>query len=206
VLGVLKSGRMSADAWIDLSPEISTALGGTNCAAAFDDKLDSSLASAFDKNARENGVTDELFGVFAASTDADLVVLIETSGQLPVSAVKDGGAQPMAPTGTGMRGGSGRGMGGGMGPTGGMRMHNMGPPPEDDGTKDALEMSASVYSTKLHRAVGNVGMRYTGSSAKDALHRFAQKLAESLAGTHCIGWKPDAWPAADAVRGLKPSD
>src|SRR5258708_36929155 len=68
VLGVLKSGRMSADAWTDVSPAISPALGGNGCAAAFDDKLDARLASAVDAHARENGVTDALFGAFAGAT------------------------------------------------------------------------------------------------------------------------------------------
>lgn len=208
VLGVLKRGRMTSDAWLDLSPEISAALGGSSCAAAFDDKLDSSVASAFDKTARENGVTEALFDAFGPATDADLVVLIETSGQLPISTSKDGGP-PEAVTrssssGTGMRGGSGRGMGGGMGSTGGMNLHQNGPPPsEDNGTADALEMSASIYSVRLKRSVGSVAMKYTGASAKDALHKFSQKLAESLQGTHCIGWKSDAWPSPESIRALR---
>ncbi len=203
VLGVLKSGRMSADAWTELSPAISSALGASTCVAAFDDKLDPRLASAVDHHARENGVTDAMFGAFASATTADLILLVETSGQLPAASSPDGGAPDPArgPGGMGMGGGSGRGMGGGMA-SGGSRLHAMGPPPEDDGTRDALEMSASIYSIRLHRSVGTVAMHYTGKSAADAVHRFAQKLGASLEGTRCAGWKSDGWPDADTVRTL----
>lgn len=198
VLGVLKGGRMSADAWTDLSPAISAALGGSACAAAFDDKLDARLASAVDHHARENGVTNELFRAFAGATTADLILLVETSGQLPASSAP--GNAPPAPLGGGLAPTAGRGMGGGM-PSGGAR-HAMGPPPEDDGTRDALEMSASIYSARLGRSVGTVTMRYTGKSAEDAVHRFARKLGTALEGTRCAPWKSDAWPEADAVRTL----
>jgi hypothetical protein len=201
VLGVLKRGRMSADAWTDLSPAISSAFGSSVCAAAFDSNLDGRLASAVDKHARDNGVTDALFGAFAGATTADLILLVETSGQLPAASPRDGGASDPARGGP-MRGGS-RQMGGGMGAIGtGGALHPMGPPSEDDGTRDALEMSASIYSIRLGRSVGSIGMRYTGKSADDAVRRFAQKLGESLEGTRCAGWKSDAWPDADAVRTL----
>jgi hypothetical protein len=181
VLGVMKAGRMSADAWIDLSPAIAPAFGGS-CPVAFDDKLDGAVASAVDRQARENGVTESLFGAFVGATDADLVMLVEVSGQLPATKA----SHPIS-----FRGGA---------PRGAM------PSPtddDDDESHDALEMSASVYSARLHRSVGTVSMRYTGKSAREALDRFAQKLGASLQGTRCTGWKQGAWPDPDAIKALK---
>jgi hypothetical protein len=190
VLGVLKSGRLSADAWIDLAPSISAPLGSAACPAAFDAALvekDPTLAKAVDRHARENGVTDALLTAFARGAEGDLILVIETSGQLPTPASKHEEtrrAMPAAPTmGMGSGGGGRRGGGGRGAPS------PMPPTEEEESKKDALEMSASVFSVKLGRSVGAVTLRYTGDSAADALRRFSEKLGTSLHGARCVGWK-----------------
>ena len=164
ILGVMKGGRMSADVWPDFAPSF---FGGA-CPIAFDDKLDGSIASAVDQHVRANGVTESLFAAFGAATDADLVLLLEVSGQLP----KAKSSSPVT-----FRGGTRRGAL---------------PSPTDDEEEeshDALEMSAAIYSVRLGRSVGTVSMRYTGKSARDALDRFSKKLTTSLDGTRYTGWK-----------------
>lgn len=178
ILGVMKGGRMSADVWPDFAPSF---FGGA-CPIAFDDKLDPAIASAVDQHVRANGMTESLFGAFGAATDADLVLLLEVSGQLP----KVKSSSPVT-----FRGGTKRGA-----------LPNPTADDDEDENHDALEMSAAIYSVRLGRSVGSVSMRYTGKSASEALDRFSKKLSATLEGTRCTAWK-GTWPAPEAIKALK---
>jgi hypothetical protein len=200
VFGVYKDGRMSSEAW-DLvaaqllgtadaaieppppdSPDASLP-PGPECNAAYSTSLvtkDMGLFTAVDQYARANGVTEGLLEKFAPSAKGDLIMVITISGHVPTT---DAGDTPSMQTNQPPMGGSGRG---GMvgrrgmgGATSGMRRVE---------NRDALEMSATLYSKSLARSVGLVGMSYTGKSADEGLKQFVAKLRTVLPASPCAGW------------------
>jgi hypothetical protein len=193
VFGVYKDGRMSAETWDYVAPLLSGAAegglepqvdladagGGAECAAAYETSLvgkDMPLFTAVDSYARANGVTEGLLEKFAPAAKGDLIMVITISGHVP--SPSDAGDNPTmaAPP----MGGSGRGgMVGRRGVQGGsMRRVE---------ERNALEMSATLYSKTLHRTVGAVGFAYTGKSADEAMKRFVEKV-RSVVPNPCAGW------------------
>jgi hypothetical protein len=205
VFGVYKDGRMSSEAW-DLvaaqllatadaavpvpepTPELADASalsggGGSECAAAYSTSLvtkDMSLFTAVDEYARANGVTEGLLEKFAPSAKGDLIMVVTISGHVPAP---DAGDTPAMQSSQPPMGGSGRG---GMVGRQGMRGATSGMRRVEN--RDALEMSATLYSKSLKRTVGLVGMSYTGKSADEGLKTFAARLRSALPASPCAGW------------------
>ena len=63
-----------------------------------------------------------------------------------------------------------------------------------------LELSASLYSVRLHQPVARVNMAYTGSSIDDAIRRFSTEIGAMVPGSSCKGWSfpPTGTPASVA--------
>jgi hypothetical protein len=207
VFGVYKDGRMSAETWdyvapllsgaaeAGLDPQLDLADGGagSECAAAYETSLvgkDMPLFTAVDSYARANGVTEGLLEKFAPAAKGDLIMAITISGHVPTPT--DAGDNPTmaAPP----AGGSGRGgMVGRRGVQGGgMRRVE---------ERNALEMSATLYSKTLRRTVGVIAVSYTGKSADEALKRFAEKV-RSVVPHVCAGWG-ELHVTEDAIKSIE---
>jgi hypothetical protein len=204
--GVFKDGRMSAEAWDALAPLLmspggvdaalsSEDIAGTggdagapppsDCPAAFDTALvakDMNLFTAVDSYTRANGVTDGLLDKLAQSAKGDLIMVVTISGHVPVPQKDGGGEAPAMQGPSAPMGGSGRG---GMVGRRGMPGTSMRRGGEE---RQSLDMAASFYSRSLKRAVGVVGMSYTGKNPDEALRQFAAKLKATLGVSPCAGW------------------
>ncbi len=54
-----------------------------------------------------------------------------------------------------------------------------------------LEISASLFSIRLHKQVARLTMSYTGASTEEAIRRFATEVSAMAPGSTCRGW---SWP------------
>jgi hypothetical protein len=185
VFGVFRDGSMSADAWEQLGPKLSPSFGSPTCEVAYGKRLvesNASVAREIDDEARENGVSDELLARFAAQAKGEAILLLTVAGE--VASKRDAGATgpsagapPPSPRGRGgRRGRSPSGMPGGR--------------PRVERT--SFEMSASLYSVQLGRAIAVVSMTYGGSSQTEALEKFRGELAKIFPHATCVGWEWDA--------------
>jgi hypothetical protein len=181
VFGVFQGGRMSPDAWYPLSSRVSAAFGRTSaCPAAFGDTLrraDPELYSKLDEDVAANGIAEDILEGVAGKTDAEVIVTLSVHGRVDKVRAPSVGADPTMP---GYRPGAG-------GRTG--RRQRGGQVVGWSG----LELSASLYSVKLRRAVGRITLLYSGTSMDEAVTQFSAKLAEELPGSTCHGW---AWSKA----------
>jgi len=185
VFGVFRDGRISPEAWDQLGPRLSSPFSARVCESAYTEQLvaaEPALSSAVDDYARANGVTDDLLDQFSPMAKGDAILLVTVAGRPPQPiASTGGGPQHQQPTMAGM----GR-RGGGMG--GGARVEpTMGPTTD----RNSFEVSALLFSTRLHHTVAVVAMTYTGKSVDEAFASFAAKLNTELHGMTCTGWKPD---------------
>jgi hypothetical protein len=204
VFGVYKDGRMSADAWNDLSPRFASVFGSGSCEVVYGDALlanDAALASAIDDRARLEGVTDELAGVFAPAAAGDAIALVTVLG-FPSNEPRRTGASKTqsGPTTSSMRGGRRGGRSGGHG--GGQPT----PQRDEDAPHDAFEVSISFYSVREHRTVGVVSMKYNGTNPDAGVAGFVEKVRAELPNAKCLGWKHDVRIDADRVRAARPSE
>jgi hypothetical protein len=180
VFGVFKDGRMSTESWDDLGARLSAAFATGACDAAYRGDLlatNPALSSAIDDCVRANGVGDELIDALAPAATGDLIVVFSVAGRLYGREV-DGGTTLLAPTppNPSVRGYRGQG------PTTGAAMHTYGR------NMNALEISASLFSVRLHRSIALVAMQYYGESFDDALKRLTEKLNTVVPGSTCGGW------------------
>jgi len=176
VFGVFQGGRMSASAWQPLSAKLSAALGRAACPVAFGEALqhaDLDLYTSIDEDVAENGVTDELLAKLAPKTDAELLVTFSVHGRVEQARTPAVGDDPTLP---GHRPGA----------SGGARGHRRSGKAL---TFAGIEMSASLFSVKLHRSVGRITVRYAGTSVDEAATAFAAKVGEELAGSTCRDWR-----------------
>jgi hypothetical protein len=187
VLGVFKDGRMSDDAWGAIAPRLSTAFGAA-CPALYGAQLAQAkpaLSEAIDDYARANGVGEELLDQLGPAAGGDLILVVNVAGRVTKPTGGGGGDTSSVSGGTPATARSGAGPMGGMG----SRQRLMGPRGlEARRDADALELSASLFSVRLHRSVALVAMRYTGDSADDAVSKLAAKLAATIPGSTCGGW------------------
>lgn len=177
VFGIFRDGRMSPDAWDLLGPRLSAPFGKGVCETAYTDRLVSSepaLSSAVDDFARANGVTDELLDQFVPMAEGDAILLVTVAGR-PPQTTHEGTASTRPP------------------PTMGSVSHHGGMRQVDRTTTDhnSFDLTAVLFSTRLHRSVAAVAMTYTGKSIDEAYARFATRLGTELQGTACTGWKAD---------------
>jgi hypothetical protein len=191
VLGVYKDGQMSSEAWDELGPRISKALGGGSCEAAYGGaslSSDPGLSSAIADFVRDNGPTDELLAQLAPAAQGDVIFVLVVAGRLPTpqkTSVQDEATPPMG-GGRNMGPGTGGGMGGGRG--GRSRMSGgsgRGAPPRDE---SILQLSASLFSVAGKESVGVVDLEYSGDSVNEAVAKFVERLGQSIPSTTCSGW------------------
>ena len=195
VFGVFKDGQLSADAWEAIGPRLSPAFGARFCEPGYGSALRSSassVASAIDDYARDNGMTDDLLAQLAPAAKGDLLVVVTFAGQLPVPPKSDlGGGHDGSPVTTSSGGGRGAM---GSAPHGGGRSGAHGPSraptPEDT---NELDVSASFYSVAERRSVGIVAIAYKGTTVDDALSRLSARVQHELPAATCAGWD---WTAA----------
>jgi hypothetical protein len=181
ILGVFRDGRLSPETWLILGAPISAPLGGAPlCDVGFGEKLQGvnpELYGRIDENVRSNGITDELLAQLAPKTDGELLVTVSVLGRVELARLA--AEAPEAPSGVGAR----------NAPVGGG--HTRGRTRGGSGHKVAfsgLELSASMFSVKLHRSVGRLSMRYSGTNLEEALRLFAVRLGAELPGATCRPW------------------
>jgi hypothetical protein len=195
VFAVFKNGRLSADAWDQVGPNLSPAFSASSCETAYNDQLLSTapaLAEALDDYTRANGVTDALINELAPMAKGDTIAVFTIAGE-PPQAAGDAGAAPSKSTSPppAMRGGGRRGRGAGI------------PMSTDEHAgrhRDLFEVSVTYFSIRLHRSVGYVSMEYSGSSAEEALKKFADKLRIEMPGASCAGWSRDVHIDVERIR------
>ncbi len=176
VFGVFKDGRMSPEAWLEMAPRLSPALGARACEAGFGDAFHDADPDAFGRvedEARSEGITAEILEPFAPHAKGDVIIVFQTYGRVVTDAPRSAASVQMAGPSRGGRGA--RGM-----PAGDPRLPRM--------PQGGLEMSAVLYSVSTHAVVGEVRMKYTGRSADEAIARFSEKLRATLPGATCAGW------------------
>ena len=210
VFGVFKDGRMSPESWKQIGHALSAPMGSAECAIAYDDEFmvrDTEVSSAVDAYTREEGPTDALLDQFAAAATGDQIMVVTISGHPPQTlGGNDAGARPQrsqglqagGASGGGGRGTGGRGMGGGRrggasGMPSGSQQHEI-----TDGS--VFEVSASLFTVRLHRTVGALSLTYSGPSAEEALAQFAEKFRTELPHAQCTAWNRDAAIDADRIR------
>lgn len=178
VLGAFHHGRLSAESWYPLGPRVSSALGGSTCEAAFGEKLkraDPDLYDKIDADVIENGITDEMLNQLAPKSGADLIMTITIHGR--VDRAMTPAATSQDPTLPGYRPGAAGGNPGRMRQSRGRVVEWRG-----------IEISASLFSVKLHRSVGRITLRHPGNNADAAIAAFAAKLGAELPGSTCREW------------------
>ncbi|HEY2509571.1 MAG TPA: hypothetical protein VGI39_01825 [Polyangiaceae bacterium] len=204
VLGVFKDGRLSAEAWEEVSPKLSAALGSAACPVGYDEKMTTSdrlVAEAIDDYARANGITDALLEQLAPAAKGDLILVVTVAGRPPnvhgggvsdpTTAAQASNAGQMSPASS-RRGGM---MPGGMGrsPQGHLNVVD----------RNAYELVASIYSVSDKKSVGLVHLGYIGGNANEALSQFSEKLKSAFPGARCGTWQWDGKVSEDKIRSIK---
>jgi hypothetical protein len=193
VFGIFKDGRMTPESWDAIGARLSRPFGKTTaCEVAYGEKLVSSapaLSSAVDDYARANGVTDDLLDQFAPMAKGDAILLVTIAGH-PPQPIAASELPKQAPAQ------SPRAMGGRRGSS------QMSAPPRDQHPTDrsVFEVSATLFSVRLHRSVGVISMTYSGASVDEALDKFTERLTEELPGAACTDWNWDAHVDDEKIR------
>jgi hypothetical protein len=191
---------MSSEAWGELGPRISTALGGHLCEAAYGGAALSSngaLSSAIADVARSNGPTDGLLAQLAPAAQGELILVLIVAGKLPVPQRTLGPDAPAPPVG------GGRNMGASMGAGRGGRSHTGrggGRQPLRD--ENVLELSASLFSVAQKQSVAVVDLEYSGESVDEAVTKFVERLGQSIPSMTCSGWNWTQTVSPEGIRNL----
>jgi hypothetical protein len=189
VLGVFRDGRMSVDAWGPIAIPLSAAIGGLSmCEPAFSARLqreNEPLFASIDDEAKSDGITEDLLTKLAPAAQGDQILAITMHGSVGGTTDKASGLSTphaSAPQTRGMGGGGMRG-------NRGMQQREpttRGPSPK------ALEMSATLFSARLHQPMARVTVIYTGTNADEAVRQFTAEIGKIVPGSACKGW---SWPA-----------
>jgi hypothetical protein len=173
VLGIYHDGRMAADEWNELGRSLVGALGEPSCGIFYSSALPAAhpdIAAAIDKHARAVGVTDALFEALAPATGADAIVLVELSGHTP--RVLRTETTPRLMNLTMAK------------PASSYQTHVV-----TDGS--AIDVAVSAFSTREHKIVARLAMRYTGNDAKGALRAFGDRFAKEFPSWRCAAWRSE---------------
>jgi hypothetical protein len=173
VFGVYQDGIMSADAWDALGPKLSPSLHAGICDVAYGPAhigKNPALAQAITEYTRDNGVTEALFTEIIPMTTSDFIVAFTVSGHPRPPEAKTS-LMNGSPAPRPIRG-------------------SMNPPPRgsraEKRSRSSYEMSASIFSTKLHHSVALLSMKYGGESEPEAQKAFIDKLRAFLPNTTCV--------------------
>ncbi len=194
VLGVFQGGRMSPEAWAQIGPPLSAALGQRKCEAAYGEEMQREDPQSFadlEDYTMNNGVTEDLLERLAPRASGEMILAISVHGR-SVASIRAGGIDPrLAATAQQPLPGSRLQTGRVSGTTGrvpgqgsGVMLPNQPPEPESG----EIEIAASLFSVRLHRPVARLTMLYSGPSAEDAINKFAKRLGAELPGSTCRGW------------------
>jgi len=195
VFGLFKDGRMSPESWAELGPKLAASLANGPCEIAYGDdlvKTKPGLSSAADDYTRANGLTDDLLNHFAPAARGDVIMTFSVSGTTKQPVATASSEPPKATSSPPSRRGCGsRG-----------RRRSQAAPNErrNAGERNALEVTATLFSIALHRSVAVVQMTYSGSDTEEGLRKFSERLAASLPGSRCIGWNWAAHVDEDEIR------
>jgi hypothetical protein len=180
VFGIERDGLMSLSGWAALGPYASAPFSEEPCDVAYSEATSNAvpeLASALQSYVRENGVTDALLAQIAPAAKGDMIMVLTVAGH-PLAAVEDpSGASYQRSLPPSMSGGDHRSN------TRSKQRTN-----EDSSNADSLELSASFFSIREHRAVGLATMRYSGANTDQALTQFTTRLEHEFPGSTCSGW------------------
>jgi hypothetical protein len=178
LFGVYKDGRVSAEAWDAIGPAVSASLGKPSCETAYNGSLvlkSPKFAAAIDDYVRASGVTDDLLAQLAPAALGDTIMVVSLAGHVPqrLGHVPRRGTAPSNAHGE---------FGGHGAPP---PSYSYRPNPTDG---SVLEVSATVFSVRLHHSVARLHMTYSGKSVEGALQRFTERLRAALPGASCAGW------------------
>ena len=203
VFGVFKDGRIDGDAWSDVGPRFSAALGGAPCDSLHESAVvggDRTVADAVDDQARADGVTDGLLDLFAPAAPGDAILVLSMAGRL--STMRGTGVSYASP----QRSRNPRGMGARGAGAGGAFSPVESGDPGLYASRDSLEISARLFSVREHRTVAVVAMTYTGKSVDEAIGSFLARLRTELPGMTCKAWNREVRVDADRVREARPTE
>ncbi len=211
IVGVMKDGRLHPEAWKWIGPALSRPFGPGLCEAAFSDRLrrdDSELFAFADREAKLNGVTEELLTRFGAHAKGDLLLVVELWGEPPQKrdGAPTGGAPPPmgnagpprygAGSGAGAQGMGGRGLTAPRGPN--ARMRQVG----EDGS---YGIAVSVYSPSTKQWVAAAKLTDSGSASEEGVQKLAEELSRLLPGAGCAGWSFDGSAASASASASAPA-
>jgi hypothetical protein len=181
VLGALKDGRLDADYWRSVQPELGKTLGAGGCALLFDEALlarDEPLYNRIDQQSREDGVGDELLRSVEPHAQGQLVMVAYAAGKLPDPHAKRPSSQKQQRYSSL----AGRHSGRGWHP---LEANKRNAAAEDDG----LDLSLYFYSVAAHASVAQISLHYTGQSVDEATRLLGDKLRATFPDFHCVGWR-----------------
>jgi hypothetical protein len=208
VFGVFENGRLSPESWKEIGPLLSSSFGQGTCDNAWSDgflNVNPALTSSIDDYTKDEGVTDELLDRLAPMAKGSSIVTFTVLGRRLTKGSDKGGKSPASVSAAPMRmGGAGRGMGGGgrgMRGGGGRRQSSATADGNAPGRSD-YEITASLFSIRLHHSVALVSMSYSGPDVDAALAEFATKLRSAMPDVTCTGWNLDAHIDVNQVRKL----
>jgi hypothetical protein len=184
VFGFFKDGELTAETKASLGPKPWSFLGGDGCDIAYAALVGESprLAKTVDDYVKNNGITDDLLGVFGPAAEGAMIMSVIMAGHVTIDDAGTETAPAATPPSSPARGG-----GGGHGHRGGgaMPSHTGRERSVDHG---AIELAASFYAIGAQRSVALAETRYVGPSAEAAWKTFSTKLAAAVPGATCRGW------------------
>lgn len=184
VFGVLQDGLMIEDAPALLAPSIFQVFHQETCDIAYGERLarlNPALFSHIDREAKDNGITDQLLEKVASHAGGDFIVAFEMSGRPPGRSERTSSAKKPIMLAHG----------GDMGGPGVVPRHE----PKPTRTFDVTTL---VFSVRAHRIVARVTMAYSGASVADAMAKLSVRLGSEFPGARCAEWKlPAAAPSSD---------
>ena len=174
VFGVLHDGLMTEDADRVLGRPIFRSLHQDSCEIAFDGRLGRSnpdLFALLDKQARDDGITDDLVEKVASYAKGDFVLAFQMFGRPPGHSGKVRETKPVL-----------------LAHGGDMPSPSVYPNSSAHKHAGTFDVSAAFFSVRLHRTVAAVTMEYSGGSIADAMIKFSDKLAATFPAAACAGW------------------
>lgn len=175
VFGVLHDGLMTEEGARVLGHAIFHALHQHACEIAFDGALGRSnpdLFALLDKQARDDGITDDLLEKVGEYAKGDFILAFQMFGRPPGHSEQTREGKPVL-------------LAHGGGEMGGPSPYPKSNPHKQAGTFD---VSASFFSVRLHRTVASLTMEYSGGSIADAMIKLSGKLAATFPSATCTGW------------------
>jgi hypothetical protein len=179
VFGVFHDGRMSHESWEKIGPRLSPMLGQKACEVGYGDRLSTErpdLFAAVDASVRDEGITEGLLEQLAPSAEGEMILVVTLSGYTVRAKDMDeertqNGSTPRRTSGSQLRSGpprSGRGHGAEL---------------------NEIGISGTLFSARTHHPVARLSMVYSGLNLDDAIGKFVGRLATTIPGSTCKGWR-----------------